>query len=156
MRLVAIACIFQALHISFQRIKTRTRKRQVMGCRRPLVKIDDYWMPHFIFDILHSSLWILHTCLHIQGWTEYKMLYIVFNPPPLQPKRIIIETSNLAWIVTMGIVSDSSRRFSISAPWAEIWGWGGVPLGRGKMSKIFFSIFLIFLFPLVGSSSATT
>ena len=90
----------------------------------------------------------------VQGWTEYKMLYTDFQPTPLQPKRIIIETSNLAWRVTMGIVSNSPGRFSISAPWAEIWGWGVVPLWGNDVKKIFFN--LVFSLPLVGSSSATT
>ena len=36
MRLVSVACIFEALHDTYQKIKNRSRKSQVMGCRRVL------------------------------------------------------------------------------------------------------------------------
>ena len=70
--------------------------------------------------------------LNIQGWTEYKMLYPVFNPPPLQPKRIIVETSNLAQRVTMGIVLTLPGRFLINPPKLRYGGEGGSALGGQK------------------------
>ena len=98
----------------------------------------------------------------IWPWLMYKVgrnirCYTPFSThPPLQPKRIIIETSNLAWGVTMGIVSISPGRFSISAPWAEIWGWGWeCPCGV-KNYEIFFWIFLFFSLPMVRSNSGMT
>ena len=33
----------------------------------------------------------------LQVSSEYKMRKRIFEPPPLQPKRNMLETSNLAW-----------------------------------------------------------
>ena len=63
---------------------------------------------------------------------------------PLQPKRVIIKTWNLAWTVILCLIVGPSRRFLISCPKAEIWGRGGGTPGGAKMSKKFFRFFSFF------------
>ena len=64
--------------------------------------------------------------------------------PPLQPKRIIIKTWNLAWTLMLGQIVGPSRRFLKSCPKVEIWGRAGVPLGGQKCQKNFFRFFSFF------------
>ena len=60
----------------------------------------------------------------VQLSSEWKMWPPLFNPPPLQPKRNMIEAWNLACLVLRGVVFGSLRRFLKCYPWALIWGWG--------------------------------
>ena len=62
----------------------------------------------------------------------------LFNPPPLQPKRNMIEVWNLACLVLGGVVFGPSRRFLICYPWAKIWGWGGAAPGGQKIMNFYF------------------
>ena len=86
------------------------------------------------------------------GWNIKCYVCHLLTHHTLQPKPLSVETWNLVWKVSGGILFGSSEGFLNFRPWAEIWGWGGVAPEGWKISKNFFKIFSNFWIVLVKSS----
>ena len=78
-------------------------------------------------------------CLH---WKKVQSLH------PLQPKRLMLETWNFAWIILGSIFVGSLRQFLIRRPLIEVLGGSGVPTGGQKSQKNFSPILIFFDAPI--------
>ena len=130
------------------------------GFQEDLCAISRRWIPPYAWcEYAPRCCWIQFPAF-IEGFSSFIFTLCYFRitdsdgfvnaichfpwSPPLQPKRIIIKTWNLAWTLILGQIVGPPRRFLISCPKAAIWGRGGGTPGGKICQKIFFRFFKFF------------